>query len=147
MKELEHYIPHDHIIKELGGSENWEYKYVEPTADENVRLKDHSTRDKLIESREGTVLEFQQLTHDWIAAGLAGEGTAEIKSKRDALAKSLKQGYWELDPYVRAKSYYDRTAMIQPGGKIDFYPPPETVLKAQEPHSSASHNTSADDVD
>jgi len=33
----------------------------------------------------------------------------------------LREDYWHLDPYIRARSYYDRVGMINPGGKLQFY--------------------------
>lgn len=109
-------------------------------------MKDHASRDKLIENREGTVQEFQELTHAWIAAGHMGENTEEIRRKRDALAKSLKRGYWELDPFIRARSFYDRTGVIQSGGKINFHPQPQDAPQSRDANDG-QHNVGPDDVD
>lgn len=148
LRDLEEYIPRDHIIKELGGPENWEYKYIEPSPDENAQMQDTERRDRLLAAREETAQEYQRLTQEWIAAASSGESTDEIKSKRDGLARSLKQGYWELDPFLRARSWYDRTGTVQGDGKIDFYPPKEAAPKATEPaNGDVQQNANPDDVD
>lgn len=106
----------------MGGKEEWEYAYVEPLADENAAQKETEKRDALLSARADSVSEFQKLTHAWIAAGASGNDTSSLKSERDTLAKSLRAGYWDLDQYLRAKTLYDRTGIIKPGGKLQFYP-------------------------
>jgi hypothetical protein len=83
-------------------------------------------------------LEYEKKTFDWIA----GRGDSDsIKKERDLLAQKLHDNYWQLDPYIRARTIYDRTGMIQRGGKINFYtekqaingvPPPAVVPHADD---------------
>ncbi len=149
-EEMAEFVPESHVIKELGGHEDWEYKYIEPVPGENDIMKDTATRDKLLIEREALVKDYEKSTLDWIH----GVGDAEkTKTRRHELAVSLREDYWRLDPYVRARSFYDRSGMIQPGGKINFYPDTTTEAPAATPISAttingANHvNTSADDVD
>ena len=62
--------------------------------------------------------EFQKRTFDWIHST---SNAQELKKERDTLAEKLHQNYWALDPYIRARTLYDRQGVIQEGGKIDFY--------------------------
>jgi hypothetical protein len=135
--ELEEYIAPNHLIKELDGDENWEYKYVEPVAGENDKMKDTQTRDRLLAEREEVVKKFEQTTRDWIRHP-EGEQGKELKVEREKISKQLKEGYWVLDPYIRARTLYDRQGAIQSGGKTDWYSlkPPSAVA-----------GTSADDLD
>lgn len=98
-------------------------------------MKDTATRDKLLASREDVVKKFEATTLEWIKKHDGTDGSS-LKSKREQLATQLREGYWILDPYVRARSLYDRTGVIKPGGSVDFYSPKD---QAKE--------TSADDVD
>ena len=43
-------------MKELGGDEDWEYKYVEPIPGENENFKDEAPRIKLEEEKESRCL-------------------------------------------------------------------------------------------
>jgi len=139
---MEAFVPRSRIITELGGPENWAYKYLEPVPGENDKMKDVATRDRLIQQRSLIVDEFEKGTLDWIQ----GEGDAEgIKKRRNEIANRLREDYWGLDPYIRARSYYDRAGLINPGGKLQFYPP---AAVAPAPASTASQvQTSADDLD
>jgi hypothetical protein len=138
LEDLEQYIPRSQIMKELGGDEDWEYKYAEPAPGENEIFKDEAPRIKLEEERKADVLEYEKKTFDWIA----GRGDSDsIKKERDLLAQKLHDNYWQLDPYIRARTIYDRTGMIQRGGKINFYtekqaingvPPPAVVPHADD---------------
>ena len=141
LEDLEHYIPKSQIIKELGGDEDWEYKFVEPIPGENEIFKDEAARRKLEEERKVDVLEYEKKTFEWIAAGKDGE---TIKNERDVLARKLHDNYWQIDPYVRARTLYDRMGMIQSGGKINFYPGKQEVVNGAPPPAVDPH---ADDVD
>ncbi|KAF5677294.1 phosphatidylinositol transferase [Fusarium heterosporum] len=135
--ELEEYIAPDHLIKELDGNENWEYKYVEPVPGENNKMQDTQTRDRLLAEREEVVKKFEQATREWIRHP-DGEQGKELKAEREKISKQLKQGYWTLDPYIRARTLYDRQGAIQSGGKTDWY--------SLKPPTAAA-GTSADDLD
>jgi hypothetical protein len=149
--DISDYVPKSQIIKELHGDEDWEYKYVEPVAGENDKMKDTETRDRLLAGREKIVDEYEKATVDWIKGG---ENVA-LKTKRNELAIQLRDDYWRLDPYVRARTYYDRIGLINPGGKLQFYPgktimPESAVAKTDEntpPSANGGAVHSADDVD
>ena len=131
--DLEQYIPKSQIIKELGGDEDWEYKYIEPIIGENALMKEEAPRIKLEQERQQDVLTYQTKTFDWIA-----NSSLEVKKERDELAHKLNTNYWQLDPYIRARTLYDRTGMIERGGKINFYPAKKAVNGAVSEPSGAS---------
>lgn len=140
--DLQEFIPKSHIIKELGGEEDFEYRYVEPRPGENDALNDQAPRQELIQARNQEVAEYEQKTFEWIH----GQDT---KAQRDEVAQRLRNNYWKLDPYIRARSLYDRTGMIAKDGKLNFYP----SLSEQQGSLSAPNGappvreTNADDVD
>lgn len=78
-------------------------------------MKDFATRDKLLQERAAVVTEYEDATKEWIAGAEAGE------KRRADLTEKLRKGYWVLDPYVRARSVYDRTGLIREGGEVCFY--------------------------
>src|SRR2546423_6202890 len=78
LEDLEQYIPRSQILKELGGDEDWEYKYVEPTPGENARFRDEGARKRLEEERTSNVLEYEKKTFEWLAGGA---GSASIKKE------------------------------------------------------------------
>lgn len=139
--DLEAFIPTSQILKELGGAEDWSYKYVEPIPGENDLLKDTKTRDRLLAAREELVKQFEATTIEWIHKANSEEA-AGLKAKRDGLVAQLREDYWKLDPYLRARSLYDRQGIIAQGGVVDWYTP-----KAPEPAVKPVAETSADDVD
>ncbi|KAL8675420.1 MAG: hypothetical protein Q9168_000251 [Polycauliona sp. 1 TL-2023] len=123
--ELEQFIEKSHIIKELGGDDPWEYTYVEPSVDENRTMADESTANQLLEERAKVVKEYEDTTQAWI---FDSQNRTTLQQKRNELVERLRAGYWQLDPYVRARSLYDRTGMIRAseGGVIEYYGKPET---------------------
>jgi CRAL/TRIO domain len=165
IEDLEQFIPKSQIVKELGGSEEWDYKYVEPVEGENEQMKDVEGRERLEKERDREVLEFQKKTFDWIARGSNDSDALDIAKERDGLAKRLNENYWALDPYIRARSLYDRQGMIGRGGVVDYYPEQRkekqkgdgvngivgagtnSNLNASKGQNPTDVNTSADDVD
>lgn len=113
--DLSQYMARDQIPKELGGDENFVYKYVEPVPGENKRIEDTATRDTFKSERAELAKSYESETLAWISGEDAGEG-------RTKLAQRLAENYWKLDPYVRSRSLYDRTGVISEGGKLNFYP-------------------------
>ncbi|KAG9229849.1 phosphatidylinositol transfer protein CSR1 [Amylocarpus encephaloides] len=140
-QELEAFIPRSNIIKELGGEEDWEYEYIEPSDTENSTMKDTASRDKLLLERETTVNAYEAATKEWING-------ANVKDIRNEIAATLRDGYWILDLYVRAKSYYDRVGLILNGGKINFYPTRAEASKETVPNGAPKPaETSEADLD
>lgn len=111
-------------MKELEGDEDWEYKYVEVGENENPKMTDKETRDTLLAERQQLAKEIQDITIEWIRASFKKEtdAAAAAEEKRKELVEKLRNQYWVIDPYVRARSLYDRTNIVQGGGKINFYP-------------------------
>lgn len=134
------YVPESQIIKDLGGQEDWNYQYIEPVPGENDTMKDTESRDKMLAAREKLVEDYEKATIDWIHD--TSTNSTEIKTRRNVIAEKLRENYWRLDPYVRARSYYDRVGMINPGGRLQFYP-----AKNEVPNGSHEVATSAADVD
>ncbi|CCG83435.1 Predicted protein [Taphrina deformans PYCC 5710] len=113
--ELETFLPGPDIIKELGGPRDWEYEYIEPAQNENDLMKDTVTRDKLLADRAKLYDQFEMLTKKWFLKQLDAGGV----QRREACAKALEQDYWKIDPYVRAKTHYDRVGYLEPDGKFN----------------------------
>ena len=84
---MEAFIPKENIPKELGGSEDWTYTYVEPIPDENAPLEDEARRNMLQSKRAEYIRKYEAATRAWIASGEAGESAAVRYSwnKRTAL--------------------------------------------------------------
>lgn len=96
-------------------------------------MNDTATRDKLLEERANVVKEFENATQEWIQHSAA----PPIREKRSALAEQLRTGYWKLDPYIRARTVYDRNGLIKPGGVIEYYPKADGAAAAPAPGKGA----------
>jgi hypothetical protein len=114
--DLEQFIESSEILKELGGQNDWQYKFLEPIPGENDKMKDTETRDRLLQGREELAKKFEAATLEW----LQNPQDEQAKEKRNKLAAELREDYWRLDPYIRARSLYDRQGVLQAGGRIDW---------------------------
>jgi hypothetical protein len=151
LKDLSEFIHPNRIPKELDGEDPWEYQYVEPVLGENAKLKDTAARDKLLEEREGLYEEYERKTWEWIKEKDTTKRMA-VYAERNELAKQLRERFWVLDPYIRARSIFDRVGILKEGGKLDYYaswdkPSPTNDNPAATASAPAVVETDADDVD
>lgn len=142
--ELSHYVPKSQIPTELGGDEKWEYKYPEPVPGENDKMLEEKPREELQSQRAELVDKYESTILDWVHAGETGPSAEERRRQRDETAEQLRQNYWKLDPYVRARSLYDRMGVLSDGGKLDFY---GTASKENGAPVKPVVESSADDLD
>lgn len=124
VEDLEEFIPRNRILKELGGEDDYEYQYIEPNANENEAMQDIQNRDAALARRQELSKELQSITHSWVITALKGdkEHIEIVRRKREDFIEQYRRSYWDIDPYVRARSFYDRCGMLRPGKKVDFYP-------------------------
>lgn len=146
--ELEKFVAREHIPKDLGGNEDWVYKYPEPVPGENDAMKDDATRNTIEGERKLIVDRYEEAVLEWITAGPQPDSIETRRKQRDQVAEELRQNYWKLDPYVRARTLYDRMGIINPGGQLAFYPKAAAAAPvAAAPAAPGTVSTSADDLD
>lgn len=147
IEELERYVPRKNVPKELGGNEDWAYHYVEPTANENERMADQSTKSALLQERDDKVRSFESATLTWINKSVHSEEFQDLRSQRNGFADELRSIYWHVDPYTRARTLYDRLGIISSNGHIEPYPNADRVSNDRLMNTKSSVQTSADDLD
>ncbi|RVD84716.1 uncharacterized protein DFL_006444 [Arthrobotrys flagrans] len=123
-KDLSQFIKEAQIPKFLGGKEDWTYEYHEPSSDENSAITDR-TMDELDEKRrvenirKDIIEKYEKATARWTKEELTTDMTG-AGDERGQLVEGLKQNYWVLDKFVRARTYCDRTGILGIGGKVNF---------------------------
>lgn len=122
LEDLQKFIDIDKIPKKLGGNEDWEYSYIEPDGDENARMKDVDNRAHALRAHQELIVEYEAKTRDWLGADASSDEATSLRDERARLAKRLRSSYWDVDPYIRARSLYDRNGVIEDNGDIHFYP-------------------------
>jgi len=123
LEDLEEFIPRSRILKELGGDDDFVYQYVEPELGDDIKQQDTVKRDALIAARSQQVEEFQNATLSWIyTAGQSDDEHTLAKKHREQLSSQLRDSYWQVDPYIRARSFYDRIGVLRAQGKVEPYP-------------------------
>lgn len=128
-QELEKFIAKEAIPRGLGGSDDYEYEYIEPKQGENDHMNDAAKTAALKAERLKIIDEFQKATLDWInTASTAADKGEDIKKQRQDIATRLSDFYWKMDPYIRARSIYDRIRDSEEAAAAAAAP----VAKAQE---------------
>lgn len=142
-KDMASFVDLQGLPKEVDGLEDWEYRYDEPVEGENAKMTDTATRDRLLSTRQQLVDEYERETLKWIKSD--GDEAAACKATRTVIADRLRENYWEVDPYIRARSVCDRIGMIKPNGGFDFSATKYSA--ASNGTNKPAAETSADDVD
>lgn len=111
--DLEKYIDNKELIKDLGGSSDYEYKYLEPTREANglaIDVNDSVSVDCVAE-REQLQRAFIEKTIEWIEASDIKSSKA-LLDERIQIGKKLTENFKTFDGCVRNRGHYDRVGDI-----------------------------------
>lgn len=116
------FISEDQLLAARGGKNNYTYQYIKPDPEENRLMFDKETREKLSAALEDLHGQFVQATADWTGAKEAGDDDkfAAASRKRMELSHKIREAAVELDKYTRARHFYTRAGILQPGGAVDW---------------------------
>jgi len=97
-------------------------------------MEDTAAKQELLQERQFLARNYEEVVLEWIASAETSRPTSapapvtpppsavEIRKRRDELAEKLRKNYWQLDPYVRARSVYDRTGELKTGSTVESAP-------------------------
>lgn len=117
--DLGEYIDKSTIIKELSGPKDWSYHFQEPIPGENDLMENEEAKMIFLKERDALSRKYEEVVKDWISSTLppssppSTAAEAAFRQRRDETAEQLRVNYWKLDPYVRARTVYDRTGELQ----------------------------------
>lgn len=132
--DLEKHIAPEQLVKELGGKDQYEYKFIEPVEGENERMEDTVTRDALLAERERIGEDLLKANAEWIEVAKEDDSVriTAVQERRNDIIEQMRLNYWKLDPYVRGRGHLDREGVIGVGGKVSFYPMMESEIHTTE---------------
>ncbi|KAE8363414.1 CRAL-TRIO domain-containing protein [Aspergillus caelatus] len=132
--DLEKHISPEQLVKELGGKDQYEYKFIEPVEGENERMEDTVARDALLSEREKIGEDLLKATAEWIEVAKEDDSVkiTAVKERRNDIIEQMRLNYWKLDPYVRGRGHLDREGVIGVDGKVSFYPKTESEVQTTE---------------
>ncbi|ODV89424.1 hypothetical protein CANCADRAFT_27884 [Tortispora caseinolytica NRRL Y-17796] len=108
--DLAKFIDLSYLPVSDGGYDDYEYKYIPPEEHEDDKLKDEETRRSLEQKRNQLTRELEKVTLQYASSANAD---SKLIEKRKKLIRDIRCNYVDLDPYVRARSIFDRTKVIQ----------------------------------
>ncbi|QDS71391.1 hypothetical protein FKW77_002930 [Venturia effusa] len=119
--DLGEYMDKSTIPKELSGPNPWSYSFQEPTPGENDLMENEQAKLALLKERALLSRQYEEIVTKWIASRPTTPATetmsekreASFRQQRDEIAELLRANYWKLDPYVRARTVYDRTGELK----------------------------------
>ncbi|KAF4119941.1 SEC14 [Geosmithia morbida] len=120
--DIERFIANDRRQKSYGGDDTWEYKYVEPVKGENALMEDTVKRDEIQAEREALAIQYEKETIQWMAFDPDSKQGKNCNTRRMEIATKLRDNYWSLDPYVRARTYFDRIGAVENKKVLNFDP-------------------------
>ena len=126
--DLQVHIPPEHLIKQLGGNNDWEWEFTPPTEEEAEPQQDKAMVKKLTAQREKLIQQYTDVTRKWAKSDGHDEA---LNLTRELLRNRLRvQSYgasWShgavltpaaLDPYARGRSVYHRHGNIVGNGLV-----------------------------
>lgn len=112
-EDLLQHISGDNLLDDLGGKSESGYNYTPYVQGENDQMKDVARHDEIQKQRHDTFMKFEKVTKEWIYSKDEAR-TAQLEEERKQLQEQIVQEYWRIDPYIRARSIYDRLGFIKP---------------------------------
>lgn len=106
--DLVRFISEENLQTSFGGKDTWEYEYIEPVKGENAKLEDVGKRTQIQQQRNELIGKFELETAEWACLVADSPAGKEKASRRTEVAHRLSRNYWQLDPYIRARTYYHR---------------------------------------
>ncbi|CAD6940666.1 unnamed protein product, partial [Tilletia caries] len=115
--ELVDYVPVSKLRKAMGGTMQWEWDYIEPTAAENALLKDTQTRDAVRKEHNELNSRFEEVTRAWVnTKDDSDQAAKDLNYRRHVLGKQLRLKQFQLNPYIRARNIYQRNGTLKEDG-------------------------------
>lgn len=111
VSELLTVVPIDQLPTYLGGYSRHEYRWIAPRDEDDAPMRDTARRDQLRDEKLRLSKKFESLTGQWLQCTDATEAARLERERRPLLAR-LQQLYWELDPYVRSRTIFDRNGVF-----------------------------------
>ncbi|AOW02375.1 YALI0C05511p [Yarrowia lipolytica CLIB122] len=112
LKELSQYIDMDQIPEGMGGTDQWNYEYIEPREHEADKLQDHFGREAALQERSMLTQKVEKNTVEWLQAVPGSEAEGETLDERRVMIDELRDQYWTVDRYIRAVTVSDRLGQI-----------------------------------
>jgi hypothetical protein len=111
--DLHKVIPREVLpMNPYGGLDDWKYEYTPMEKGENDRMLDVEKKEDLLMERESLEIKFDIVTRSWIKnARQVGQTSVD----RDVVAMELREQYFRLCPYIRAKNMYQRQGVANDG--------------------------------
>mgnify|MGYP002715313523 CR=1 FL=1 len=106
--ELEEFVSRSRLSKAMGGTLDWDWKYNEPVEGENDLMKDTATRDAIREEYEQLAKQWIDVTRQW-----CNSPSDDLEYRRTVLMMQLRLKWYQLDPYIRARTVYNRNNVLR----------------------------------
>lgn len=111
---------------------DWDWEYIEPQPNENDLLKDTETRDAIQKELNEITSKYVEVTKEWIKAGDTDDTAPKLTHQREVLGKQIRLKQFQLNPYVRAVTCYQRAGIHHEDGTVHWeYPQLDGPTKEQ----------------
>ncbi|KAF9191091.1 hypothetical protein BGZ51_007800 [Haplosporangium sp. Z 767] len=114
-KDLEEFVAPDQLMdnKAFEGEDITPYRYVPPVPGENKLLhEDSDAKQRALARRKEMELTFERLTEVWQGQKELSSSAAVIQERHE-VGMRLTDTWWAAEPYIRARTVYDRIGAIR----------------------------------
>ncbi|KAJ2156133.1 hypothetical protein GGF46_005393 [Coemansia sp. RSA 552] len=120
--DLEKFIALENLPKEYGGTNGFKYEYVLPREKENHYMLDATARQAAASERTAACKRFEASTRKWAGVDSATPGLSgdALVKERDSAADELIAASKALDKYLRARTLYHRTGVVDDNVNIHW---------------------------
>lgn len=114
-QDLQQFIDAKSIPKLLGGDDNYQMQYIDPTPENSDRKPIDDEYKKLVDQRTELTLLFVESTINWFHTTTPQDSYNHLIQRLN-YQRQLLENYVKLDPYVRTRGAFDRSGEIKEVG-------------------------------
>jgi len=119
-EDLYVHISKEHLVNQLGGNNDWKWKYTPVEKGENELQSDEKKRDELLLARQNLITLFTELNKKILSSRTSSEAGEVARLKREKVITQMRIGWFEIDRYVRGRGVYHRHGNIVGNGLVRF---------------------------
>lgn len=119
-QDLEQYASLDLLPVHLGGTAQWQWRYLDPRPGEEAVMSNLDTGEMIELELQELMKSLDQVSMEWAEVSVGDPREADIDFRRSVLQVQVRLKQLQLRPYVYATNVYNRLGILDESGSVTW---------------------------